>query len=187
MRDRRRLATMTTRRKTSDRSTASAAWSTPSPPSAGSATRSASSSPNLYPDRPLPSRSEAAFSIPLPRVIAGRSAGAVGRHRAHRGGERLPPGNGLPQTGGEYAAFLLTPHQVFASNVLLRLKVEFFGGRVLQLFVEYAAEGRPLFGLSLGLLVDCLNTSVPGHAPVVEIRYPGPDMQLLLGLIWEPG
>uniref|UniRef100_A0ACD5ZPC6 Uncharacterized protein n=1 Tax=Avena sativa TaxID=4498 RepID=A0ACD5ZPC6_AVESA len=52
-----------------------------------------------------------------------------------------------------------------------------------ELFVEYdyAAEGRPRFGLSLGLLVDCLNMfSVPGCASSVEIRYPGPDMQLLL-------
>jgi hypothetical protein len=46
---------------------------------------------------------------------------------------------------------------------------------------EYAAEGRVRFGLSLGLLVDCLNTfSSPGHASTVQIRYPGPDMQLLL-------
>lgn len=46
---------------------------------------------------------------------------------------------------------------------------------------EFAATGRPRFGLSLGLFVDSLNTfSAPGHAPVIEIRYPGPDMQLLL-------
>ena len=59
----------------------------------------------------------------------------------------------------------------------------FCGDWLLQLFVEYdyAAEGRPRFGLSLGLLVDCLNMfSVPGCASSVEIRYPGPDMQLLL-------
>ena len=52
-----------------------------------------------------------------------------------------------------------------------------------QLFLtyEYGAEGRPRFGLSLGLFVDCLNTfSSPGHAPVIEIMYPGPDMQLIL-------
>ncbi|MQL91761.1 hypothetical protein Taro_024375 [Colocasia esculenta] len=52
-----------------------------------------------------------------------------------------------------------------------------------ELFVtyEYSAEGRPRFGLSLGLFVDCLNTfSSPGHAPVIEIRYPDPDMQLIL-------
>uniref|UniRef100_R7WAM6 Cell cycle checkpoint protein RAD1 n=1 Tax=Aegilops tauschii TaxID=37682 RepID=R7WAM6_AEGTA len=52
-----------------------------------------------------------------------------------------------------------------------------------ELFAEYdyGAEGRPRFGLSLGLLVDCLNMfTVPGFASPVEIRYPGPDMQLLL-------
>jgi hypothetical protein len=52
-----------------------------------------------------------------------------------------------------------------------------------QLFVEYdyAGDGRQRFGLSLGLFVDCLNIfSSPGHASAVEIRYPGPDMQLLL-------
>ncbi|KAL5225725.1 hypothetical protein ABZP36_012364 [Zizania latifolia] len=58
-----------------------------------------------------------------------------------------------------------------------------------ELFVEYeyAAEGRPRFGLSLGLLVDCLNTfSAPGHASAVEISYPGPDMQLLLKSVGSP-
>ncbi|AQK80201.1 Cell cycle checkpoint protein RAD1 [Zea mays] len=52
-----------------------------------------------------------------------------------------------------------------------------------ELFVEYdyAGDGRQRFGLSLGLFVDCLNIfSSPGHASAVEIRYPGPDMQLLL-------
>ncbi|KAL2901334.1 Cell cycle checkpoint protein RAD1 [Bienertia sinuspersici] len=52
-----------------------------------------------------------------------------------------------------------------------------------ELFVkyEYTAEARPRFGVSLGLLVDCLNTfSVPGHSSMIEFRYPGPDMQLLL-------
>ncbi|KAJ8754389.1 hypothetical protein K2173_002840 [Erythroxylum novogranatense] len=52
-----------------------------------------------------------------------------------------------------------------------------------ELFIkyEYNAEVRPRFGVSLGLLVDCLNTfSVPGHPTVVEITYPGPDMELLL-------
>lgn len=45
---------------------------------------------------------------------------------------------------------------------------------------EYGAEVRPRFGVSLGLLVDCLNTfSVPGHLSTIKIRYPGPDMQLL--------
>ncbi|KAF9588497.1 hypothetical protein IFM89_011697 [Coptis chinensis] len=53
-----------------------------------------------------------------------------------------------------------------------------------ELFVsyEYRAEGRPRFGISLGLFVDCLNTFyVPGRASTtIEISYPGPDMQLLL-------
>ncbi|KAF6153722.1 hypothetical protein GIB67_000955 [Kingdonia uniflora] len=58
-----------------------------------------------------------------------------------------------------------------------------------ELFVsyEYGAEGRPRFGVSLGLFVDCLNTfSVPGHASTIEIRYPGPDMQLLLKSVDSP-
>ncbi|BFG30221.1 hypothetical protein CerSpe_164950 [Prunus speciosa] len=46
---------------------------------------------------------------------------------------------------------------------------------------EYNGQGRPRFGVSLGLFVDCLNTfSVPGQSSILEIRYPGPDMQLLL-------
>ncbi|XP_039056261.1 uncharacterized protein LOC120199138 isoform X3 [Hibiscus syriacus] len=52
-----------------------------------------------------------------------------------------------------------------------------------ELFVryEYNAEGRPRFGVSLGLFVDCLNSfSVPGRSSTIEIQYPGPDMQLLL-------
>ncbi|GAV75848.1 Rad1 domain-containing protein, partial [Cephalotus follicularis] len=54
-----------------------------------------------------------------------------------------------------------------------------------ELFVryEYNAQGRPRFGVSLGLFVDCLNTfSVPADhsSNRIEIRYPGPDMQLLL-------
>ncbi|KAL2472169.1 damaged DNA binding [Abeliophyllum distichum] len=52
-----------------------------------------------------------------------------------------------------------------------------------ELFVryEYGARGRPRFGVSLGLFVDCLKTfSVPGHSNILEIQYPGPDMQLLL-------
>ncbi|KAF9689637.1 hypothetical protein SADUNF_Sadunf01G0113000 [Salix dunnii] len=52
-----------------------------------------------------------------------------------------------------------------------------------ELFIryEYTAQGRPRFGLSLGLFVDCLNTfSVPGHSSTIEIQYPGPDMQLLI-------
>ncbi|KAL6348660.1 hypothetical protein AAG906_016191 [Vitis piasezkii] len=52
-----------------------------------------------------------------------------------------------------------------------------------ELFVqyEYSAQGRPRFGVSLSLFVNCLNTfSVPGRSNMIEIRYPGPDMQLLL-------
>ncbi|KAK3029882.1 hypothetical protein RJ639_038505 [Escallonia herrerae] len=52
-----------------------------------------------------------------------------------------------------------------------------------ELFVsyEYNAQGRPRFGVSLGLFVDCLNTfSVPGRSNTIEFQYPGPDMQLLL-------
>ncbi|GFZ15472.1 PCNA domain-containing protein [Actinidia rufa] len=52
-----------------------------------------------------------------------------------------------------------------------------------ELFIryEYSAQGRPRFGVCLGLFVDCLNTfSVPGHSSTIEIQYPGPDMQLLL-------
>lgn len=58
---------------------------------------------------------------------------------------------------------------------------------MLQLFIryEYGAQGRPRFGVSLGLFVDCLNTfSVPGHSSTIEIRYPGPDMQLLLKYVY---
>ncbi|KAK9052836.1 hypothetical protein SSX86_029466 [Deinandra increscens subsp. villosa] len=52
-----------------------------------------------------------------------------------------------------------------------------------ELFVryEYSATGRPRFGVSLGLFVDCLNTfCIPGHSSTIEFQYPGPDMQLLL-------
>ncbi|KAL8539923.1 hypothetical protein ACS0TY_001505 [Phlomoides rotata] len=58
-----------------------------------------------------------------------------------------------------------------------------------ELFVkyEYGAHGRPRFGLSLGLFVDCLNTfSVPGHSNILELRYPGPDMQLMLRSVDSP-
>ncbi|KAJ4728635.1 Cell cycle checkpoint protein RAD1 [Melia azedarach] len=58
-----------------------------------------------------------------------------------------------------------------------------------ELFIsyEYAAQGRPRFGVSLGLLVDCLNAfSAPGHSSLIEIRYPGPDMQLLLKSVDSP-
>ncbi|KAI4314504.1 hypothetical protein L6164_027407 [Bauhinia variegata] len=52
-----------------------------------------------------------------------------------------------------------------------------------ELFVryEYNAQGRPRFGVSLGLFIDCLNTySVPGQSSSIQIQYPGPDMQVLL-------
>ncbi|KAL7123624.1 hypothetical protein ACP275_01G117400 [Erythranthe tilingii] len=58
-----------------------------------------------------------------------------------------------------------------------------------ELFVkyEYGARGRPRFGMSLGLFVDCLNTfSVPGKSNILELRYPGPDMQLLLRSVDSP-
>ncbi|XP_068635909.1 uncharacterized protein [Aristolochia californica] len=53
-----------------------------------------------------------------------------------------------------------------------------------ELFVsyEYTAEGRPRFGLSLGLFIDCLNM----FSSAVEIRYPGSDMQLILKSIGSP-
>ncbi|KAK1379090.1 Damaged DNA binding,exodeoxyribonuclease III [Heracleum sosnowskyi] len=52
-----------------------------------------------------------------------------------------------------------------------------------ELFVryEYSAQARVRFGVSLGLFVDSLNTfSIPAHSSTIQIRYPGPDMQLLL-------
>lgn len=74
--------------------------------------------------------------------------------------------------------------QVFAFMPRRTTSLTYFGITFYsQLFVEYdyAGEGRERFGLSLGLFVDCLNIfSAPGHATAVEIRYPGPDMQLLL-------
>ncbi|XP_072968302.1 uncharacterized protein [Typha angustifolia] len=67
------------------------------------------------------------------------------------------------------------------------LQAKVYLKRELFLVYEYAAEGRPRFGLSLGLFVDCLNTfSVPGHATVIEIQYPGPDMQLLIKSVGSP-
>lgn len=48
---------------------------------------------------------------------------------------------------------------------------------------EYNAEVRPRFGVSLGLFVDCLNAfTLAGGTTAVELRYPGPDMQLLFRL-----
>lgn len=52
-----------------------------------------------------------------------------------------------------------------------------------ELFIryDYNAEGRPRFGVSLGLFVDCLNAfSVPAHSNLIQIQYPGPDMQVIL-------
>ncbi|KGN53911.1 uncharacterized protein LOC101219270 [Cucumis sativus] len=52
-----------------------------------------------------------------------------------------------------------------------------------ELFIryEYSAQARPRFGVSLGIFVDSLNTfSVPGRLSTIELKYPGPDMQLLL-------
>ena len=88
----------------------------------------------------------------------------------------------------------VTTRQVFAfmprrARGLPDLFGDFYFLFLLQLFVEYeyAGEGRERFGLSLGLFVDCLNIfSTPGHASAVEIRYPGPDMQLLLKYVLCP-
>ncbi|XP_075486131.1 uncharacterized protein LOC142525667 isoform X2 [Primulina tabacum] len=52
-----------------------------------------------------------------------------------------------------------------------------------ELFVkyDYGAHGRPRFGVRLGLFVDCVNTfSVSGLSDILETRYPGSDMLLLL-------
>ncbi|XP_019190909.1 PREDICTED: uncharacterized protein LOC109185369 [Ipomoea nil] len=57
-----------------------------------------------------------------------------------------------------------------------------------ELFTQYEfrAEGRPRFGVGLGLFVDCLNTfSVPGKS-TIELRYPGPDRELLLKSVDSP-
>lgn len=85
----------------------------------------------------------------------------------------MPPGQGLPEARGKKGPTLV----LLANTVIEDCNDD------LQLFLvyEYAAEGRPRLGLSLGLFVDCLNTfSVPGHNSIIEILYPGPDMQLLL-------
>ncbi|KAH6818002.1 PCNA domain-containing protein [Perilla frutescens var. frutescens] len=58
-----------------------------------------------------------------------------------------------------------------------------------ELFIkyEYTAHGRPRFGVSLGLFIDSLNTfSVPGRSNILELRYPGPDMQLMLRSVDSP-
>ncbi|XP_057799191.1 uncharacterized protein LOC131015005 isoform X2 [Salvia miltiorrhiza] len=58
-----------------------------------------------------------------------------------------------------------------------------------ELFIkyDYRATGRPRFGVSLGLFIDCLNTfSVPGRSNILELCYPGPDMQLMLRSVDSP-
>ncbi|KAJ4783450.1 Cell cycle checkpoint protein RAD1 [Rhynchospora pubera] len=67
------------------------------------------------------------------------------------------------------------------------LQAKVYLKRELFISYNYGAEGRPRFGLSLGLLVDCLNIfSAPGNASVIEIQYPCPDMQLLLKSVGSP-
>ncbi|KAL5715389.1 exodeoxyribonuclease III [Ranunculus cassubicifolius] len=67
------------------------------------------------------------------------------------------------------------------------LQAKVYLKKELFLSYDYRAEGRPRFGVSLSLFVDCLNTfSVPGHASVIELCYPGPDMQLLLKSVDSP-
>lgn len=67
------------------------------------------------------------------------------------------------------------------------LQAKVYLQRELFIVYEYNAQGRPRFGVSLGLLVDCLNTfSIPGRSTAIEIRYPGPDMQLLLKSVDSP-
>ncbi|XP_062227945.1 uncharacterized protein LOC133926169 [Phragmites australis] len=76
---------------------------------------------------------------------------------------------------------------VLAVEESLCLQAKVFLKRELFVEYDYTGEGRPRFGLSLGLLVDCLNIfSAPGNASAVEIRYPGPDMQLLLKSVGSP-
>lgn len=55
-----------------------------------------------------------------------------------------------------------------------------------ELFREYAyqAEVRPKFGISLGLLIDSLNTFTSStRAAALELSYPGPDMQMIFKLV----
>lgn len=61
------------------------------------------------------------------------------------------------------------------------LQAKLYLKRELFIRYDYNARGRPRFGVSLGHFVDCLNAfSVPGQSSVIQIQYPGPDMQLLL-------
>ncbi|BBN13764.1 cell cycle checkpoint protein [Marchantia polymorpha subsp. ruderalis] len=49
---------------------------------------------------------------------------------------------------------------------------------------DYQAQVRPRFGVSLNLLVDCLNTFTSSTgSTALELRYPGFDMQLMLKLV----
>lgn len=67
------------------------------------------------------------------------------------------------------------------------LQAKVYLKRELFVFYEYTAEGRPRFGMSLDLFVDGLNIfSALGSATVVEIRYPGPDMELVLKTVDFP-
>lgn len=95
----------------------------------------------------------------------------------------MPPGQGLPQARGEPRAAPASCLRVRCLRLCLCAIGPLTCSGISQLFVEYdyGGDGRQRFGLSLGLFVDCLNIfSSPGHASAVEIRYPGPDMQLLL-------
>ncbi|KAJ3672502.1 hypothetical protein LUZ60_007223 [Juncus effusus] len=67
------------------------------------------------------------------------------------------------------------------------LQAKVYLKRELFISYDYGSEGRPRFGLSLGLLVDCLNIfSANGNTSVIEISYPGPDMQLILKSVGLP-
>ncbi|XP_015902823.2 uncharacterized protein LOC107435709 [Ziziphus jujuba] len=73
-------------------------------------------------------------------------------------------------------------------NHIIKSKIQ--SGGMLFVRYEYSAQGRPRFGVSLGLFVDCLNTfSVPGHSSTIDSQYPGPNMQLLLESVdsWDAG
>eukprot|EP00850_Spirogloea_muscicola_P025531 SM003409S12857 [mRNA] locus=s3409:25:1006:- [translate_table: standard] len=53
---------------------------------------------------------------------------------------------------------------------------------------RYEAAARMRFGVSLSLLVDCLNVFASlATAAALELRYPGPDAQLCLNLTDESG
>ncbi|KAG8374600.1 hypothetical protein BUALT_Bualt10G0012200 [Buddleja alternifolia] len=51
------------------------------------------------------------------------------------------------------------------------LQAKVYLQRELFLKYDYGAQGRPRFGVSLGLFVDCLNTfSAPGRSNILELR-----------------